>query len=661
MIPILFEKEELDFTSNGIGRLTDAISCPVTEVRNGVYELEMQYPITGKLFSQLTRGKYIYTTHDEGKDGQPFQIYMISKPINGICTYYARHISYQLSKIVVKPFTAHSCADAIAKLKTNSLIYNNFNFWTDKSVGGEYNVKKPSSIRSLLGGEENSLLDRYGTGELEFDMFDVKLHLRRGSDTDVTIRYGKNLVDFNMETDYGNTHTAIAPYWEDSTGEEESVYLPEGYLVMSDVPTYQSNLSTDNMADIITDDSLELDLDYYDVEVVPLDLSMEFDEKPTVNELRDRAMQELQTMTAWKPSENITINFAQLWQTDEYKNIEPLEKVRLCDTVSVYFTKLGVTAANMKVIRVVWDALQERYLEMELGEPKQSLSDVITASVENKIEASQVFDGLNSYVTSLTQIMTNGLGLFTSKESKPGGGYVYYLHNQPKRSESKFQWTINTQGFAVSQDYGNTWSAGIDANGDAVFNVLSANIVRAMEIHGAYIAGANIVFAPDSKAPISAAEVTYPDGWGGVLFKGEGDFTVQAGTIGITAKGKPDSKFELQIMGRDSGGSVRNLIQFYDDVCHIAHYNETGTIISLVSVGNSGNTHTVYDDDGNEISHIKQDRVNGIEIKQNKDDGTSGTSITMHPDNGLGVWFNGVGYNGLGFVSDGNGHAVLGK
>lgn len=639
MIPILFEKEELDFISNGIARLTDCIACTVTEERNGIYELEMQYPADGKWFSQLTRGKYIYTTHDEGKDGQPFQIYMISKPINGICTYYARHISYQLSKIVVKPFAAISCADAIAKLKTNSLIYNNFNFWTDKSVVGEYNVKKPSSIRSLLGGEENSLLDRYGTGELEFDMFDVKLHLRRGSDTDVTIRYGKNLVDFNMETDYGNTHTAIAPYWEDSTGEEESVYLPEGYLVMSNVPTYASTLAADTMEDILTDASQEIDIDYYDVEVVPLDLSMEFDGKPTVNELRDRAMQELQTMTAWKPSENITVNFAQLWQTDEYKNIEPLEKVRLCDTVSVYFTKMGVTAANMKVIKVVWDALQERYLEMELGEPKQSLSDVITASVENKIESSQIFDGLNSYVTSLTQIMTNGLGLFTSKESKPGGGYVYYLHNQPKRSESKFQWTINAQGFAVSQDYGNTWSAGIDANGDAVFNILSANIIHAMEIYGAYIEGAKIVFAPNSKGPVTAKAVNYKDGWGGVLFEGAGDFTVSAGTIGLTAKGRPNATNAFQIVGDDGYGHLRNFIAMNDAYLYMAHYTEEGIATGSISINES----------------------NGIEIRQNKSDGTSKVTITLHPTNGLGIWIDGVGYNGLGFVSDGQGHAVLGK
>lgn len=661
MIPILYEKEELEFISEGLGRLTDCISVPVVEERNGVFELEMQYPNTGELFHELTKGRYIYTTHDASKIPQPFEIYRVTKPINGICTYYARHISYKLSRIVVKPFTAVSCADVMAKLKTNSLVYNNFNFWTDKSVIGDYEVKKPCSIRALLGGEENSILDRYGTGEYEFDKFDVKLHLHRGSNNGVTIRYGKNLIDFNLDTDFSETYTAIAPYWEDSNGEEESVYLPEGYLVMSNVPTYASNLETDSLVDIHTDDSQEIDLDYYDVEVVPLDLSNEFDGKPTVNELRDRAMQELTAMTAWKPSENITVSFVNLADTDEYADIAPLEEVKLCDTVSVYFTKMGVTAANMKVIRTVWDALHDRYIEMELGEPKQSFSDIISATVDSKIEQNQVFDGLNTYVNSLTSIITQGMGLFTSKESKPGGGYVYYLHNQPKRTDSKYQWTINSNGFAVSQDYGNTWSAGIDANGDAVFNVLSANIVRAMEIHGAYIYGGKFVFAPNSKAPIAAEEVYYADGWGGVIFRGKGDFTVESGTIGITATGKAESDHELQIVGKDSSGYGRNLVTMKDGSMQLSHWNNGEELTSWFRMQDDKAVISVYDDDGVMTGQISISQKSGIEIRQNKSDGTSKVSITMHPENGLGIWFEGTGYNGLGFVSDGNGHAVLGK
>ena len=53
MIPILFAENSTVFTSNGIGRLSDAISCVVREERNGQYELEMVYPESGAHFSEI--------------------------------------------------------------------------------------------------------------------------------------------------------------------------------------------------------------------------------------------------------------------------------------------------------------------------------------------------------------------------------------------------------------------------------------------------------------------------------------------------------------------------------------------------------------------------------------------------------------------------------
>lgn len=651
MIPVLYGKEEVLFTSNGIGALNDAVSCVAEQERNGYFEIEMQYPMTGKWFNELKKGRYIYCTHDEGEKCQPFEIYKIAKPINGVCTYYARHIRYKLSKVVVKPFVAESCADAMMKLRTNSLVYHDFYFYTDKQTTGNFNVSKPTTISSLLAGEEGSLLDVYGGGEYEFDMFNVTLKERIGRDTHKTVRYGKNMTDFDYEEDYADVYTAIAPYWEDSAGEEEAVYLPEGYLVMPNVPTLASNLITDNLQDITTDGNDEIDLDYYDVEVVPMDLSDQFDTKPTTAELREKAMAKLGSMSNWKPAESITVEMPPVG-----------DGLKLCDTVDVYFTQAGVTATNMKIIKTRYDVLNDRYLALELGQPKKTLSDTITETVDSKIESNQKVDFLNTYVSSLAEIITNGLGLFMTKELKPGGGYIYYLHNKPKRENSKYQWTINANGFAISQDYGQTWTAGIDAEGNAVFNILSANVVEAMEIYGAYIEGAKIVFAPDSIAPVTAGGVIYPDGWGGVLFKGAGDVTIDAGTVGITAQGKDESQHEMQIVGKETGGDLRNMIQFADGVMYICHYNTDGVLSSMITLRDSQADLTVYSANGEiETGKLTVSNSDGITIRQNDASGNGKVSITMHPTNGLGVWFGGVGYNGLGFVSDGNGHAVLGK
>ena len=103
MIPVLYEPKTKKFDTNGIGRLSDTVSCIVTETRNGEYELEMQYPITGAYYDEIKLASVILAQPGDGREAQPFSIYKISRPIRGIVTVYAQHISYQLSYIPCGP------------------------------------------------------------------------------------------------------------------------------------------------------------------------------------------------------------------------------------------------------------------------------------------------------------------------------------------------------------------------------------------------------------------------------------------------------------------------------------------------------------------------------------------------------------------------------
>lgn len=369
MFPVLFEKSATTFTSNGLARLSDATRCIITEERNGIYELELDYPVTGKKFDQIQIGRIIACSHDEGGDVQPFDIYEVSQPIDGIVTFYAHHISYRLNEIVVAPFTATDCASAIAGLKMNSIGTNPFTFTTDKSVSADYTVSVPSALRGLLGGEENSLLDVFDGGEYKFNNFAVSLLERRGTDTHVSIRYGKNLVNFENQLDYSNTYNAVVPFWhsesyDESTGESVSVTktLPEliinsGYILPG--------------ARVVA---------------IPLDLSGDFEEAPTDNELRDAAQNELQQSYGWLPTQNITVDFVQLWQTEEYADLAPLQEVKLCDTVLVDVPMYNVSNLRIKVVKVVWNALLDRYDEMELGTPAATFASVISNDYGTKYD-----------------------------------------------------------------------------------------------------------------------------------------------------------------------------------------------------------------------------------------------------------------------------------
>ena len=89
----LYEANETKFDHNGFGFLSEATEAQVTEERNGAFELTMQYPSKGALFSELKHRRLIYCPAHPGGTPQPFRIYRITKPMGGLVTVYAEHIS----------------------------------------------------------------------------------------------------------------------------------------------------------------------------------------------------------------------------------------------------------------------------------------------------------------------------------------------------------------------------------------------------------------------------------------------------------------------------------------------------------------------------------------------------------------------------------------
>lgn len=410
MIPILFERSETEFNTNGLGRLSECTRAIVHETRNGVYECEFDFPVTGRLYSEIYSGRIVGCIHDDKKDLQPFEIYGKTAPMNGIVTFYAHHISYKAGKVILKPGSASSIAQAMVYLKNNTYNENPFSFWTDKTTTGTWKVDTPISVKEILGGVQGSILDVYGTGEYEWDKWLIKLHLHRGSDTDVEIRYGKNLSDIKQETDSSGVYNAVVPYWySQETG--EIVTLPEGAIISSGVELFTESLTDHNNEALTDHNGNELEAAYYEIQPVPLDLSAQWQEAPTVEQLRTKATSMQENGEAWIPDENVEVDFVQLWQTEEYASVAPLQRVSLCDKVTVHYPELGIDAVKMQVIDVEYDVLRERYSKMELGKARASYAEVIRASVENsvmkKVPSSSMMEAAISHAT---QMITGGLG-----------------------------------------------------------------------------------------------------------------------------------------------------------------------------------------------------------------------------------------------------------
>lgn len=395
MIPILFSETAIAYTTNGIGRLSDAISCVVTEERNGQYELALEYPVTGRHYSDIAIRRIIAAKPCEGGSLQAFRIYEISRPISGRVEIFAHHVSYDLSKNVAMPFSVGlaptACASALAGLKSHAVEACPFTFWTDVTTASSYSQPAPASIRSRLGGVEGSVLDQFG-GEYEWDNFTVKLHRQRGRvNTGIALRYGKNITDLTQEENIANTVTGLVPYWTDSEG--NLVTLTEKAVYSQYASRYSAHLTE------------------------AIDMSGDFESQPTQAALRAAAQALVNKSDFGLPKVSIEVSFVALWQTEEYKDIAPLQSVNLCDEITVHFDKLGVDA-TAKVVGTEYDVLKEKYLSIQIGSARSSLSQVIDDNNAKTIQAIQA-----QKVETSTAINNATKWLTTA------GGYVIAIKN----------------------------------------------------------------------------------------------------------------------------------------------------------------------------------------------------------------------------------------
>lgn len=346
MIPVLYDKYETEFNTNGLGRLSGAIECLVTEERNGLFELEMVYAQNAPHYSEIELNSVIKAAPNDSDNEQLFVVYSIDRYMSGTAAIHARHISYRLLGIPVKPYTATGAANAMAALTTNAVVAPGFTFETDIESDVVYTQKSPQSAKACLGGIDGSILDTYG-GEYKWDNFKVSLLQSRGEDNGVEIRYGKNLTDLRKSEDTDETYNGVFPFWYREG--EDAVY-----------PTTAS-----------VNPDLNYPYPHYKLE----DFTGNYDSKPTAAQLKNRADTEAAGLT--HPGTTLAIKMASLWQAEKHDLIQALEKLRLCDKVSVYYEALGVSVKST-VIKTVYNVLLDRYEELHVGEIRSNLYETLS-------------------------------------------------------------------------------------------------------------------------------------------------------------------------------------------------------------------------------------------------------------------------------------------
>lgn len=454
MLPILYSTitEGTVPSHYGEGVLSDCLSYSVKEVRNGEYELTMEYSAEGIHADAIVPGAFIKAKPNFTDDPQLFRIYKVGKTINGHFTVNAQHISYDLSGKVITNGTAGSCAAACLLLTGQA---GNFTITTDKTVSADFNIDVPSSVRSWFGGKKGSILDVYGPGEWKYDNFSAEFMAARGQDRGVTIRYGKNLTELSQTLDMTNLASEIIPYYKAQDGT-----VTTGSAVSTGLVGITRQLAVDFSASVDPDSAT-----------------------PITTQLATLATNYISANNFTTFKNNITLDFVQMKELSE--------RVDLCDTVHIYFEPLGIIA-TAKCIETVWDGLAERYISTTFGDPKTNIADTIVAT-QKAIDEKPSTTVMQQAIDQATELITGNLGGYVVLHDSNGDGKPdeILIMDDPDITQAVKVWRWNQAGLGYSSTgYAGPYGLAMTANGEIVADfittgTLNANLIKAGVIEDA--------------------------------------------------------------------------------------------------------------------------------------------------------------------------------
>lgn len=352
MIPVLFPAAETAFSD--VSRvLTDTVKCTVRQAVRGYDELSMQYPMIGAHFAELVPDALILAKPNAYTRAQPYRIYNISRPVNGLVTVSARHIAYDGRGIPIKPFKATTAKDAASKLKTNAAVTCPFTLTTDINKTKDMEVTVPKTLRELVATDKDSWLGTYGGG-LVFDFYTISLLQNPGFDRGVTIRYGVDLTDAQQEENIADMITGVLPFWQ---GNQETV-----------TPSQTADVDdTVEQTEVTIVGTVQRAAGTFPVEKIkPLDLSEYWDEPPSAAQLNSMANDWMSANKIGVPVVSLRASYAALGQD-----------VRLYDTVRVEFPLLGISTAS-SVSAAEFDVLREICTNVEIGDVQTQITDSMT-------------------------------------------------------------------------------------------------------------------------------------------------------------------------------------------------------------------------------------------------------------------------------------------
>jgi phage minor structural protein len=446
--------------------LGDATICEVTEERNGIYELYMEIPTASAQFPLIENDCFVKAKPcDQGND-QLFRVYSVEKSMRGVAVVQAEHQSYALAAYPVDEVstTNATATQAMSALLDRASVLlgasHGFSAVSDIATTSNFAVSA-TTARAALGGTQGSVLQRYG-GEYEFDGKIVRLHRARGRDNGVKIEYAKNLRALKANVNTEGSFTGLFPFVKQ---EETLLFLPEKILWVDNKTGIQRR-------------------------VMLRDFTQDLGENPTADRLRAAAQNYLSVNDINAPDISLDVDFIHLWQSPEYAQYADLERVAFCDIVTVRHPDLGVDV-SAKVIKTVYNSLEERYKKITVGSAKSNMAAVITGIKEELAEMeapdiSGLQELINQAVDDATNAITGNSGgkIILNPARNPQELLVLTDANTTIQTAQRL-WRFNAGGLGFSANgYNGPFRTAITADGQIVADfittgILTANVIRA--------------------------------------------------------------------------------------------------------------------------------------------------------------------------------------
>ena len=268
----------------------------------------------------------------------------------------AQHVSYDLGGILVREAAIIQASPAMALGRITEGFMIDYegtiatNLTSDDNGTYTDTIKGKNGIYCLLDPDKG-IVSQFNAA-YKRDNWDIFIMKKVETDQGFRLKYRKNLLGVNWAQKRDGLVTRVVPVAKDEGGAD--LYLPETWIdspLINNYPrirmerlTVKGQIGKDKG---LGDDSVWTETDLY-------------------AEMRTKAEERFTVDKADLITQEVTVDFEMIGDTEEYQELKGLEKVLLYDTVTVEDETVGLSM-QLTVTEMEWDAIRKKVTALKLS------------------------------------------------------------------------------------------------------------------------------------------------------------------------------------------------------------------------------------------------------------------------------------------------------